>query len=754
MELLLKLEYKDFDLLVSCNSYRKIYEKAVRCMRLTLDSEALLSYYVWDDEAILTCCGEIITKGNLSKSVFFENTDYQYWIQFKIPVLDACIDTPLKALQECFSFNKDARVLYGHINYGNDIGRTELKISYKISETSSRLFVFGYDVLAVKLDYHKDLKIIIDDIEKEYRMLSIDFFRRTYHSFTEKRTGETPDIIWWNVFNEVHQEFIQSVKSIVDHPRNHLVQEEVYLLADKLKRLSPVQEMQLVEFRTDKKRLYRTRVLCTDINTFENRFLKYAVRLVQQKFSLLSNKIRENYPMISGKKYLETLTTTENELKRLVYHPFFRRVGDFKGMNQESLVLKQEISYAQLYRNWLLLTCSYELEDGLRSLELKDIAALYEIWCFIKVKDLLQELLGKGVCVDNQSRVELSKHFTYCLANGQNSRIVFAKKDKEGNDIELAEIMYNPTEDININSRVTGIDKTYSYTVPQKPDIVLQLIRRDVETNFKLTYLFDAKYRVGSTDVNGVDAPPDDAINQMHRYRDALYYDPKQEGLPIKKEILGGYILFPGNGEDEQIENANFYKSIGKVNIGAFPLRPNNFASEHLLADFLKMLIWNQPTVQILQNVIPHKGTSLSIEKTGNVLAVTIFEKGNRAYFERFMNREAVINYYFGKIMPFNSLSKLNFQKYDYFVPVIKGQIRDIYQIDFCNVEYRKNLPNQGNKQIDNDDVRIVMRLVKPSYLIGAKCFEPLEASLFPPRRWGFREFSSVKELLGCLKKK
>lgn len=40
-----------------------------------------------------------------------------------------------------------------------------------------------------------------------------------------------------------------------------------------------------------------------------------------------------------------------------------------------------------------------------------------------------------------------------------------------------------------------------------------------------------------------MDVPPDDAINQMHRYRDALYYDPKQEGLPIKKEVLGGYIL-------------------------------------------------------------------------------------------------------------------------------------------------------------------------------------------------------------------
>lgn len=40
----------------------------------------------------------------------------------------------------------------------------------------------------------------------------------------------------------------------------------------------------------------------------------------------------------------------------------------------------------------------------------------------------------------------------------------------------------------------------------------------------KMTYLFDAKYRIGGKDRNGVDVPPDDAINQMHRYRDAIYY--------------------------------------------------------------------------------------------------------------------------------------------------------------------------------------------------------------------------------------
>lgn len=55
MEALLKLVHEDFELLVSCNSYDRIYRKAAECMRVEQDSEALLSYYIWDgDKAVLT----------------------------------------------------------------------------------------------------------------------------------------------------------------------------------------------------------------------------------------------------------------------------------------------------------------------------------------------------------------------------------------------------------------------------------------------------------------------------------------------------------------------------------------------------------------------------------------------------------------------------------------------------------------------------------------------------------------------------
>ncbi|WP_300813652.1 restriction endonuclease-like protein [uncultured Bacteroides sp.] len=751
MEALLKLEHKDFELLVSCNSYDRTFKKAAACMRVGADAEALQSYYIWSDKsAVLTCRGNTVVQGTHVPSAFFENTDYQYWIRFKTAVRTAYIDTPLRAVSEGFCFNEDAQVLYGHINYGNDIGRTDLKISYRPEGGEKQSFVFSYDVLSTKLDYHNDLKHIIRDIEQEYRMLSIDFFRRTHHSFAEKQQGETPDIIWWNVFREVNEEFIQAVKAVVDRPRHKISRKETYCRADKLKRLNPKLESELAEHRAETHRLYRTEVPDMSADTFENRFLKYAVKTVAMKFMELKARIVENYPMDSSIRFIETLTDTEEELKRLMNHSFFRMVGNFKGMNQESLALKQGTGYSQIYRIWLLLTCSYDLEEGIRSLELKDIATLYEIWCFIEVKNLVRSLLGENnLDVDNQSRVELNRHFTYSLTKGQTSKVVFSRMTSEGEKVELAEVIYNPKEDRKSDTNETSIEHTYSFTVPQKPDIVLQLTRRDIDTGFRLTYLFDAKYRIEKPQAEGADTPPDDAINQMHRYRDALYYDPRQEGLPIKKEVLGGYILFPGNGTDDEVAQADFYRSIEKVNIGAFPLRPNNKNSSCLLRNFLQSLIWEQPTLQILQDVKAQKGTTLTLEKSGTILAVTIFENGQREYYQQFMDREKEIEYYFGKITLSNQLSKLNFQKYDYFVPVIKGKIRDIYLIEHSSIRYRKELPRLNNRPIADDDVRIVLKLVKPSYLVGSKQFVSLHPNLFPPRRWGFREFVSVRELLG-----
>jgi len=128
-------------------------------------------------------------------------------------------------------------------------------------------------------------------------------------------------------------------------------------------------------------------------------------------------------------------------------------------------------------------------------------------------------------------------------------------------------------------------------TTEQRPDIVLNI--RKASGEVVLTYLYDAKYRVindkkldadfeeqdmsENTAMPGGDYPPTDAVNQMHRYRDAIYYSKEHE--PYRsKEIIGGYILFPGRGDDEYVKKRYYSASVESVNIGAFPLLPNSYS--------------------------------------------------------------------------------------------------------------------------------------------------------------------------------
>ena len=147
--------------------------------------------------------------------------------------------------------------------------------------------------------------------------------------------------------------------------------------------------------------------------------------------------------------------------------------------------------------------------------------------------------------------MEMNGLFTWDLGKGEHSRILFRK-----DGVELAELIYNPKSSERENSSV-GIKDLVVPTVPQKPDIVLQLTKSDLQEGMKTTYLFDAKYRIDGKDKNGVDVPPEDAINQMHRYRDAIYYKDYQSDT-LKKEVIGGYILFPGDGEPTDVAVSKF----------------------------------------------------------------------------------------------------------------------------------------------------------------------------------------------------
>lgn len=677
---LLTIEHKDFTMIVECTKFDGIWNKA----KSNVGEDKLYSTYSWSDGVVsvkrtLDADHEIdIEQGVPAPATFFDNADYPIWIEFKDYVKDAQFGSILQNDNDRFSFRR--HILAGFINYKNEIGRSEIQIIYKVDK-ETRAFRFGFEVLSTKLDYHEHWRTIVEDIEREYRMLSLDYMRRTFHGFSPDQNGEHPDIVWWSVFEGEQQKFIKACKSIIDRPRHRLHGEEVYLRADKLKQTPHNIENRLAEHRKEPAYLYRVEQHILSNDTQENRFLKFALHQISKRYEDLRQRI-EAVKTASGTMKSAMLATSET-LKRLQHHPFFRTIGRFKGISQESMVLQKATGYSQVYRTWNLLRRAYSLNDGLYRLQTKDIATLYEIWCFIEVSHIVKAQLHlDDEDVEHRNRMEMNGIFSWELGKGEHSRILFRK-----DGVELAELVYNPKNADKENDNA-GMKDLVVPTVPQKPDIVLQLTKNDLQQGMKMTYLFDAKYRIEGKD-KGVDVPPEDAINQMHRYRDAIYYK-DYDANALKKEVIGGYILFPGDGEPNDVAVSKFYKTIKEVNIGAFPLRPKDVENRKLLENFIDELIHTK-SYETIAHVIPQKGAYVEV---GNRVLIGLVKEDNRL-FQAFMDGTATL-YYSGKQFP----TTIALQDLHFFMPYIKGKgIRDVYEI----VKVR-TITGKEAKQTDEDD--------------------------------------------------
>src|SRR5690606_13262021 len=113
-------------------------------------------------------------------------------------------------------------------------------------------------------------------------------------------------------------------------------------------------------------------------------------------------------------------------------------------------------------------------------------------------------------------------------------------------------------------------------TIKQEPDNVLKIEKSGSKVQYH--YIFDAKYRI-CVDKDYIKrfkqpGPPEDTINAMHRYRDAIV---SQQN--INRNIFAAFVLFPHNDEMAYAGKkggnpAKFFESIERVGIGALPFLP------------------------------------------------------------------------------------------------------------------------------------------------------------------------------------
>ncbi len=687
-----KIEHTDFELTVNCLLFIKAFAKAKTRQKNIEDSTSYI-FNTGSAKVLNPVSGsmEKISSKETTLPVFFENADYFFDIDFKKIDNNSSprILTKLKEIDEKFSYRPKHKLLAGTINFGNNIGKSEIEFNYKINNTT-KSFKLIFEVFPTKLDYRSDYLKMIKDIEDAYPNLILDFLKKTYSNYSTN-TSSSNDLIWWQIFGGLYDDFLKATAFILLKPHSRLVKRIKFYKADKIKKIVVQQEEEIIQNRHFPKKLYRTEIKELSVDTTENRFFKHALIQTTRKYLRLKDYILYRYSDKVSKEFRRKLNSIEARLKIYSSNPFLKKINSFHGFKQESLLIQKGTGYSTIYKSWVLLNSGLSFLEGIQKLEQKNIAELYEIWCFLEVKGIIEQVIGQEPTEIDLAQIEIDD-FVFKFDRGVKSRVLYKKENSD--EIEIFhDYQFGKSEK----------DGLKSYTVNQRPDIVVKLTKNDLKEKYKFTYLYDAKYRLLS-DENELEAdiPPDDAINQMHRYRDAIYYNNKLKNKP-EKEVIGGYILFPGSGNIEQIKSHDFFKSISKVNIGAFPLKPNDGINKILLKEhFQEILEYNSEN--ILREIIPQK--ELNYENVNpEVLIGIVSDYKHITYFES----GTELLYHTGARKP----SRFGYKDLKYFSPYIKGKgCKYYYEIIDYSILPRNKIYDKSHELYSSDtSERLVLHL-------------------------------------------
>ena len=544
------------------------------------------------------------------------------------------------------------KLLTGIINFRNEIGFSDLVIRLDGAD----YLTIKIEVFPTKINYKDDYKAIVADVTSEVYSLVFDFLKRTYTSLELSSTQQSSQVEFFAIIRKIYGDFIKAADMILRNPHHQLQTEHEVLPWYKVRRTDNrtirwLEKHPEYAVRVDgsgagrgvgagfdgagfgsvgaggsgtvikAERALAVRKYVT-FDTKENRLTKFMLEQTARRLE----HFKAQYCQLkreSDQEVIEQIDSMTRGILRRCTTGFMNDVSALAADSGMSLVFGMAPGYRELYRCYLMLKHGLTVTGSIFNISLKDLAVLYEYWCFIKLNRLMKErykLISQDIIHVNSAGLYVA------LEKGVKSEVKY-ENTRTGEIITLA---YNRSE-------------TDLPTVAQKPDNILSLKKKGASTTYE--YVFDAKYRIDPAapgsyyrDVVKAETPGPmvDDINTMHRYRDAIVY--QNGSSPFERTMFGAYILFPYHDEEEYKDH-KFYKSIEQVNIGGLPFLPS---ATGLVTKMLEELISDSPDSAFERATLP-RGIEEKLAKVDwkrrDVLVGTLRSKeqlswclGQRAY--------------------------------------------------------------------------------------------------------------------------
>jgi hypothetical protein len=558
----LHVKHADFDFYVSAEGLDKPRDKLARTYTKRSFSQPPqdIAVLVGDQPASRYEGPELV------EPFFFENRQYWFEIEFsaRVDKDSAAVSHKYRLIEQSFILNPRRNVLQAMINFGNDVGLCAFQIHYAINGVHKTVPV-QFTVLATKMVQSQDLTLMNAQIDNVYPLWRYAISSKTSQSQGKSRhKSEQFELFWLAQFERLVDEFNQGVKRILHAPHNRLQSFTVQKKLDRINtKLSAKQQEQAKELIAAKRKSSRISISQQRLNidTPENRFIKMVLKRTKTNLAQLITVIRLSKETKASDSFCQNLALWHSQISKNAKHQLWQEVGEFEGQSNESKVLQQGAGYSTVYKVWQQLKHYLDQASGEARLSIRSVADIYEVWCFLEVKAVIE---GLGFQLQTKKlsslkKVQFERQFP---ENNMAAAFVYCRHS-DGMTIELAhEPSFTPKGEDN-----------RTWLANQKPDIVLRVTLANQESFF---ILFDAKYRIDTAQLKDQDGVPEDAINQMHRYRDAIIH---QQHLPPEatlksRPVMGAFALYPGFFAQAHQQNP-YDEAINAIGIGAFALLPS-----------------------------------------------------------------------------------------------------------------------------------------------------------------------------------
>lgn len=513
-----------------------------------------------------------------SKPLFFDNGKVQVEIALPKEARNPRVFHFSKSVCDRFvakesRSDKEGPRLVGLLDFGNDLGDFELAWEWEQGGVRRRA-ALRTTVFSTKLDLQSDFRGMFEAVAEKFKSaLSLDLLRQTQWNLLSSSSPATLQS-WLAVFRRLESDLHFAYRRLVEHHRQRLRSEIEWVRAERIRRIDPRREEEIARGMMERPgRSFRVERQVLDPDRIENRFAKHVLTEIVRDLDRV-RKALDGREQVSD-VFREWIEERETDWKGLERHPFWRGIGKFQGFRQESLALQRDPMYSRILEGWhvlrkgLSLVLSDRFQGGIQSVD-----DLYEVWCLVQLDKILIDL-GWTCETTSWDREHSGWDDLSRKAGSVAARLRYTREDRENESIEL---LYQPNASA-APSTERGWEGIQSLPVPQRPDIVLRHAFGDKIR----TWIFDAKYRVellpkksGEREGDRRTEAPADAINQMHRYRDALLWTEDAKGAPDRRlrEGIGAFALFPGKLDGWGLHAQS--KSVEQVNIGAFPLHPGD----------------------------------------------------------------------------------------------------------------------------------------------------------------------------------